>query len=52
MFSELTEELLDLQATVRGYGDALYAVEEDPGSSCNCSCCNLCCCCSCCNLCW
>jgi hypothetical protein len=52
MFTELTEELLDLQATVRGYGDALYAVEEDPGSSCNCSCCNLCCCCSCCNLCW
>jgi hypothetical protein len=52
MFTELAEELLDLQATVRGFGGALYAVEEDPGSSSNCSCCNLCCCCSCCNLCW
>jgi hypothetical protein len=52
MFTELSEELLDLQATVRGFGGALYAVEEDPGSSSNCSCCNLCCCCSCCDLCW
>jgi hypothetical protein len=52
MFEELTEELLDLSASVRGYGAAVYAVEEDPGSSNSCSlCCSivLCCCCA---LCW
>ena len=52
MFEELTEELLDLSADVRGYGGALYAaVDDDPGSS---NCCSLCssivlCCCY---LCW
>ena len=35
MFTELSEELLDLQVSVRGFGGALYAVEEDPGSSSN-----------------
>jgi len=47
MFDELTEELLDLQANVRGYGAAVYAVNEDvPGSSSG-LCCSvtLCCCC-------
>ena len=29
MFDELTDELLDLRATVQGYGAALFAVEED-----------------------
>jgi hypothetical protein len=40
MFTELTEELLDLKTTVRGYGAAVYAVEEEPGScsgSCSCN---------------
>jgi hypothetical protein len=52
MFTELTEELLDLQATVRGYGSAIYAVNDDPGCCGSCSC-SLCC--SiilCCQLCW
>lgn len=31
MFKELTEELLDLRADVRGYGAAVYAVNEDGG---------------------
>ena len=31
MFKELTEELLDLRANVRGYGAAVYAVNEDGG---------------------
>jgi hypothetical protein len=51
MFEELTEELLDLSANVRGHGAAMYAVvEDDPGS------CSLCCsvilCCTCTTLCW
>ena len=29
MFEELTEELLDLSANVRGYGSAVYAVVDD-----------------------
>ena len=46
MFTELTEELLDLEATTKGYGGALYAA-VDPGGSCCGGCCNLvlCCCC-------
>lgn len=52
MFEELTDELLDLQASVRGYGAAVYAVNEDePGCSCGlCSCTVLCCTCT--TLCW
>jgi hypothetical protein len=50
MFDELTDELLDLQATVQGYGAALFAVEEDACSS---SCCSLCTTVVlCCHLCW
>lgn len=41
MFKELTEELLDLDVTVRGYGTtAFYAKNEE--------CCSLACCCCCC----
>lgn len=41
MFKELTEELLDLRATVRGYGAiAVYAQKTD--------CCSGPCCCCCC----
>jgi hypothetical protein len=40
MFDELTEELLDLSANVRGHGDALYAV-VDEGPTCS-NCCALC----------
>ena len=41
MFDELTEELLDLSANVRGYGAAVYAqVEYTP--SCSCNSCSLC----------
>lgn len=41
MFKELTEELLDLSTSVRGYGAlAVYAQNED--------CCSLACCCCCC----
>jgi hypothetical protein len=51
MFEELTEELLDLQVNVRGYGAAVYAVVEEPGSSNSCSlCCSIVLCC--CYLCW
>jgi hypothetical protein len=51
MFEELTEELLDLSATVRGQGAATYAVVED-GTCGNCGlCCSIVLCC-CCELCW
>jgi len=44
VFTELTEELLDLTATVKGAGDALYASERDEGGGCSCSCSwSLCC---------
>ena len=52
MFEELTEELLDLSATVRGHGAAVYALVDDN----TCGGCGLCCsvvlCCCCCDLCW
>ncbi len=38
MFGQLTEELLDLRVTEKGYGLALYASEEDDGGSTCCSC--------------
>ena len=50
MFDELTEELLDLSADVRGFGNAVYAAAQDDPGSCG-LCCSvvLCCCCA---LCW
>jgi len=42
VFTELTDELLDLEVTVRGYGAAVYAANETGGggiSCCSCSCC-------------
>ena len=51
MFKELNAELLDLTATEKGYGHALYAtVDDDPGCSGCCSssivlCCSI-------HLCW
>jgi hypothetical protein len=49
MFDEIAEELLDLSATVRGYGGALYAAVDDSGSSSS-LCCSIVLCC--CYLCW
>ena len=50
MFEQLTDELLDLRVTEKGYRDALYASAVDPNegsgaSSCSCSwlCISLCC---------
>jgi hypothetical protein len=49
MFTELTEELLDLRSTVRGYGVAVYAANEEGSSSGSlCTTIVLCCC----HLCW
>jgi hypothetical protein len=50
MFEELTEELLDLRAGVRGHGVALYAANTDPG--CSGACCSTILCCTCTTLCW
>jgi hypothetical protein len=52
MFEELTEELLDLDANVRGFGAAVYAVSEDACSSGACSSCSILLCCTCTDLCW
>ena len=46
MFGELTEELLDLTISEKGFGTALYAVTDpdDTGCSSSCSSCwSLCC---------
>ena len=50
MFRELTDELLDLRVTEKGYRNALFAALDDPdngcsGCSCSCSwlCISLCC---------
>ena len=45
MFRELTQELLDLTITEKGFGAALYAVTADEESGCSsCSSCwSLCC---------
>ncbi len=37
MFKELTEELLDLKVTEKGYRGALYAVKAPDPCSCSCS---------------
>jgi hypothetical protein len=50
MFEELTEELLDLSANVRGYGGAVYAAVDD--DSCSSGCCSVILCCTCTTLCW
>ena len=46
MFTELTEELLDLEATAKGYGGALYANTDEGGgcSGCSCDLCFILCC--------
>ena len=42
MFKELTDELLDLTATVQGYRRAFLAQARRPGSlCCSCSCCTV-----------
>jgi hypothetical protein len=49
MFEELSEELLDLSANVRGVGSAVYAASQDDPGSCGIAlCCSivLCCCCA------
>jgi hypothetical protein len=48
MFNELTEELLDLSANVRGFGGAVYAANEDASSSSG----AIILCCTCTTLCW
>jgi hypothetical protein len=48
MFNELTEELLDLSASVRGFGGAVYAAHEDASSSSG----TVVLCCTCTSLCW
>lgn len=50
MFEELTEELLDLRAGVRGHGVALYAAVNDDSCSGSSSAIILCCTCT--TLCW
>lgn len=51
MFDELTAEMLDLSANVRGYGAATYAASaDDPGSCGGCGTIVLCCTCT--TLCW
>jgi hypothetical protein len=50
VFTELTQELLDLTATEKGTGEAMYAAADDPCSSSSSALC-----CSwdlCCHICW
>lgn len=51
MFDELTEEMLDLSANVRGYGAATYAASADEPGSCG-GCGTIVLCCTCTKLCW
>jgi hypothetical protein len=51
MFEELSDELLDLSANVRGHGGAVYAVVDDSGSSSG-ICSSVILCCTCTTLCW
>jgi hypothetical protein len=51
MFTELVDELFDLEATSKGYGGALYANVDPGGGGSSCSC-NLVLCCCCSQICW
>ena len=51
MFKELSEELLDLVATEKGYRGASYASFDDGGGSSNQCCCNSSSSLTCCDLC-
>jgi hypothetical protein len=51
MFDELSEELLDLSANVRGHGAATYAALADDGCSSG-LCSSVILCCTCTTLCW
>ena len=52
MLDELVSELLDLSATEKGYGRALYAVNEEGGGGCSSiGCCSVVLCCSV-HICW
>jgi hypothetical protein len=51
MFTELTEELLDLEAATKGYGAAVYAA-TDAGGACTSSCSTVILCCTCTTICW
>lgn len=52
MFTTLTEELLDLTATEKGVGAAMYAQIEQPGCSCGGCSSSTVLCCFLCSLCW
>ena len=52
MFTELTEELLDLTATEKGFGGALFAVNDEPACSSSCGTCSIVLCTFICQLCW
>lgn len=52
MFEELSEELLDLSANVRGHGGAVYAVVDDNSCSSSGVCSSVILCCTCTSLCW
>ncbi len=52
MFEELSEELLDLSANVRGHGGAVYAVVDDNTCSSSGICSSVILCCTCTTLCW
>ena len=52
MFEELSEELLDLTANVRGHGAATYAAVEDDNGCSSGVCCSVILCCTCTTLCW
>ena len=43
MFQKLTDELLDLTITEKGFRDALYAMADDDGAGCSSCSWSLCC---------
>jgi hypothetical protein len=46
VFAQLTEDLLDLTATTKGFAGAPYAQNEEPGCSSSSLCCSIWLCCS------
>ena len=52
MFDELSQELLDLTVTEKGYRGAMYASNEDTPPGCSSLCCSFVLCCFLCHLCW